>query len=123
MKPSEILDNLYFDNDADISIIQSKEVAVIGYGNQGRAQALNLADSQVNVKIGLRSTSKSIKTAQKDGFNVVSIEDAVKTSDVIVLLVPDQVMAKVYRESCDDEPDLLELGLFGVCSVLFSGII
>ena len=89
MNTENLLDNLYFDDDADISIIQQKTVAVIGYGNQAKAQALNLHDSGVNTIVGLREGSTSIQRAKDDGLKVDLIEDAVKKSDVIALLVPD----------------------------------
>ena len=99
MNTENLLDNLYFDDDADISIIQQKTVAVIGYGNQAKAQALNLHDSGVNTIVGLREGSTSIQRAKDDGLKVDLIEDAVKKSDVIALLVPDQIMSEMYNSS------------------------
>ena len=91
----------YHDADADLSLIQSKKVAIIGYGSQGHAHALNLKDSGVQVKIGLRPDSSSIKKAQLAGLEVVSVADAAKWADVIMNLVPDQTAAKVYHDEIE----------------------
>ncbi|MDE1155595.1 MAG: ketol-acid reductoisomerase [Acidobacteriaceae bacterium] len=88
----------YHDNDADLALIQSKKVAVIGYGSQGHAHALNLKDSGVEVKIGLRPGSASAKKAELVGLEVVSVKDAAEWADVIMVLVPDQTAAAVYEE-------------------------
>ena len=87
---------MFYDKDADIQLIRKKKVAVIGYGSQGHAHALNLKDSGVEVAVGLPSTSKSIEKARHAGLNVMSIADAAKWADVIMILVPDQHQAKVY---------------------------
>ena len=87
----------YHDADADLSLIQAKKVAIIGYGSQGHAHALNLKDSGVEVRIGLRVDSPSAKKAQSVGLEVVSVAEASKWADVIMLLVPDQTAAKVYH--------------------------
>src|ERR671913_847081 len=87
---------MYYDRDADIQLIRKKKVAVIGYGSQGHAHALNLKDSGVDVVVGLPSTSKSVDKARTAGLNVLSIADASKWADVIMILVPDQHQAKVY---------------------------
>jgi ketol-acid reductoisomerase len=88
----------YHDQDADLSLIQQKKVAIIGYGSQGHAHALNLKDSGVEVHIGLPATSKSIDKARKAGLEVTTVEEAAKWADTIMLLVPDQTAAKVYKE-------------------------
>ena len=88
----------YHDQDADLSLIQKKKVAVIGYGSQGHAHSLNLKDSGVDVAIGLPEKSKSIDKAQKAGLKVHSIADAAKWADVIMMLVPDQSQADVYEK-------------------------
>ena len=97
MNISNITDNLIFDDDAELSIIQGKSVAVIGYGNQARAQALNLHDSGVNVVVGLREDSKSRAIVHEDGLKSDTIENAVISSNVVALLIPDQVMSEVYQ--------------------------
>jgi len=94
-----LLKNLYFDKDADLALIQSKTVAIVGYGNQGQAQALNLRDSGVKVIVGAREGCRSQQKANNDGFNVTPIEDAVSFAEVIAILLPDQVMAAVYYKS------------------------
>jgi ketol-acid reductoisomerase len=88
----------YHDQDADLSLIQQKKVAIIGYGSQGHAHALNLKDSGVEVHIGLPATSKSIDKARKAGLEVTTVEEAAKWADTIMLLVPDQTAAKVYKQ-------------------------
>jgi ketol-acid reductoisomerase len=90
---------IYYDNDADLSIIQSKKVAIIGYGSQGHAHALNLKDSGVDVAVGLADGSKSRAKAQAVGLAVKSVADAAAWADVIMILVPDTTASKVYRES------------------------
>ena len=95
---------IYYDSDADLSIIQSKKVAVIGYGSQGHAHALNLRDSGVDVVVGLREGSKSVAKAKDEGLKVASIEDAVKEADVVMILAPDQHQRTVYAEQI--EPNL-----------------
>ena len=88
---------MFYDKDADIQLIRKKKVAVIGYGSQGHAHALNLKDAGVDVVVGLPSTSKSVEKAKHAGLTVMSIADASKWADVIMVLVPDQHQAKVYN--------------------------
>ncbi len=95
---------IYYDNDADLSIIQGKKVAIIGYGSQGHAHAMNLRDSGVEVVIGLRDGSKSVKKAQEDGFEVKSNADAAAWADLIMILAPDQTQRSLY--AADIEPNL-----------------
>ena len=94
----------YHDADADLSIIQSKKVAIIGYGSQGHAHALNLKDSGVQVRVGLREGSPSAAKAKLAGLEVSSVAEATKWADVIMNLTPDQTAAKVYH--ADIEPNL-----------------
>ena len=94
----------YHDADADLSIIQSKKVAVIGYGSQGHAHALNLKDSGVDVRVGLRPESPSAEKARKAGLVVDTVANVSKWADVIMNLTPDQTAAKVYH--ADIEPNL-----------------
>ncbi len=88
----------YYDNNADLTLIQAKKVAIIGYGSQGHAHALNLKDSGVQVKVGLAANSKSIAKAQKAGLEVTTVAEATKWADVNMVLVPDQTAAKLYAE-------------------------
>ena len=94
----------YHDADADLSIIQSKKVAIIGYGSQGHAHALNLKDSGVDVRVGLRPDSPNAEKARKAGLVVGSVAEVSKWADVIMNLTPDQTAAKVYH--ADIEPNL-----------------
>jgi ketol-acid reductoisomerase len=90
---------LYYDKDADIALIQGKKVAVIGYGSQGHAHALNLRDSGVNVRVGLYEGSSSHARAEKEGLKVTSPADAAAWADVIMILVPDTKQPKLYKEA------------------------
>src|ERR1700692_576719 len=88
----------YYDYDADLSLIQAKKVAIIGYGSQGHAHALNLKDSGVEVRVGLAANSKSVAKAQKAGLEVGTVPEVTKWADVVMVLVPDQTAAKLYNE-------------------------
>ena len=88
----------YHDQDADLSIIQKKKVAIIGYGSQGHAHALNLKDSGVEVRIGLPATSKSIDKAKKAGLEVNTVADAAAWADVIMILTPDHSQGDTYKD-------------------------
>jgi ketol-acid reductoisomerase len=88
---------MFYDSDADIDLIRSRKVAVIGYGSQGHAHALNLQDSGVDVVVGLQPGSKSADKAKAAGLKVMSVGDAAKAADVIMMLIPDQHQAKVYK--------------------------
>ena len=94
----------YYDKDADLNIIKSKKVAVIGYGSQGHAHANNLKDSGVDVVVGLREGSESAKKASNAGLNVKSINAATAWADLIMILAPDEFQAALYTESI--EPNL-----------------
>ena len=87
----------YHDEDADLSLIQAAKVAIIGYGSQGHAHALNLKDSGVHVKVGLHADSRSISHAILAGVEVVSVADASKWADVIMNLTPDQTAARIHH--------------------------
>src|ERR1700744_2419184 len=89
---------VFHDQDADLSLIQAKKVAVIGYGSQGHAHSLNLKDSGVDVRVGLAASSRSRAKAEKAGLTVLSVADAAAWADVIMILVPDQKQAAVYTE-------------------------
>lgn len=90
---------LYYDKDADLSLLQGKKIAVIGYGSQGHAHALNLKDSGLNVVVGLHEGSKSRAKAEADGLAVMSVADATKDADVVMILTPDTMQAKIYADS------------------------
>jgi ketol-acid reductoisomerase len=93
--------NLYYENAADIALIQSKKVAIIGYGSQGHAHALNLRDSGVEVHVGLQPGSASKSKAEKDGLVVTTPAEAAQWADVIMILAPDTKQQKVYKESIE----------------------
>ena len=88
-----------YDKDADLRLLSGKTVAVLGYGSQGHAHAQNLRDSGVSVVVGLQEGSKSKARAEKDGFDVFSVREAVSRADVVIFLMPDHIQAQVYRES------------------------
>lgn len=96
----------YYNNDADLSFLNDKTVAVIGYGSQGHAHALNLNDSGINVVVGLREGSSSRPEAEKDGLEVLSIADAAERGDIVMVLIPDQYQAEVYKKEI--KPNLSE---------------
>ena len=96
--------NRYYDQDADLSIIQGKKVAVIGYGSQGHAHANNLKDSGVEVVVGLREGSSSAVKANEAGIRVMSVEEASAWADVVMVLAPDEFQANIYSENI--EPSL-----------------
>jgi ketol-acid reductoisomerase len=89
---------MYYDKDADLGLLSDKTVAVIGYGSQGHAHALNLHDSGVKVVVGLREGSASRKEAADEGLEVTSVEDAAARGDIIMILVPDEHQRVVYNE-------------------------
>ncbi|GJM05861.1 MAG: ketol-acid reductoisomerase (NADP(+)) [marine bacterium B5-7] len=93
--------NIYYDKDADLSLIQGKQVAIIGYGSQGHAHANNLKDSGANVCVGLRAGSSSEAKAKAAGLDVKSIADAVASSDVVMILAPDEHQAELYRNEIE----------------------
>ena len=86
----------YYDHDADLSLIQAKKVAIIGYGSQGHAHALNLKDSGVDVRVGLAAGSKSAQKAQNAGLHVGTVADVTRWADVVMILTPDQTQASLY---------------------------
>ena len=97
----------YHDEDADLAIIQSKKVAVIGYGSQGHAHALSLRDSGVDVRVGLAEGSKSRAKAEAEGLRVLSVADAVKEADVVMLLAPDHVQRQqLWRGKAEQSREL-----------------
>jgi ketol-acid reductoisomerase len=96
---------MYYDDAADLALIRAKNVAVIGYGSQGHAHALNLRDSGVSVRVGLPPTSRSRDKAREAGLTVGTVADVSKWADVIMILIPDTAAAKVYQEEI--EPNLV----------------
>jgi ketol-acid reductoisomerase len=92
---------VYYDKDADLNLIKAKNVAIIGYGSQGHAHAQNLHDSGVKVTVGARKTGASWAKAEKAGLKVAEIADAVKSADVVMVLLPDEQIAAVYRHEIE----------------------
>src|SRR5690625_956729 len=93
---------VYYDKDCDLSLIKGKTVAIIGYGSQGHAHALNLHESGVNVVVGLRKSGASWAKAENAGLNVKEVAQAVQDADLVMILLPDENIAKVYREQVAD---------------------
>ncbi|MGI6361738.1 MAG: ketol-acid reductoisomerase [Bacillota bacterium] len=89
---------IYYDNDANLSLLQDKKIAIIGYGSQGHAHALNLRDSGLDVVVGQRTGGGGYKRAVADGMTVMSVAEAAAAADYIQMLVPDEAAAKIYRE-------------------------
>ncbi len=96
--------NMYYDKDCDLSIIKSKKVAIVGYGSQGHAHALNLKDSGVDVTVALRAGSASAAKAEKAGLKVAGIADSVAAADVVMILAPDEIQSTLYKKEI--EPNL-----------------
>ena len=92
---------MFYDDDADLALIQGKNVAVIGYGSQGHAHALSLRDSGVDVRVGLKEGSASRAKAEAEGLRVLTPSEAVEESDVVVVLAPDQVQRNLYRDEIE----------------------
>ncbi len=92
---------MFYDDDADLSVIQKRKVAVIGYGSQGHAHSLSLRDSGVDVRVGLAEGSRSREKAEAEGLRVLTVADACAEADVIMLLTPDHVQRHVYAESIE----------------------
>ncbi len=104
---------MFYDDDADLSIIQGRKVAVIGYGSQGHAHALNLRDSGVDVRVGLKEGSTSREKAEQEGLTVLTPREAAAEADVIVILAPDQVQRHLYADDIEpvlNEGDVLVFG-------------
>ena len=93
--------NVYYDKDADLSLIKGKNVTIIGYGSQGHAHAQNLNDSGVKVTVGLRRGGASWAKAEGAGLKVAEIADAVKAADVVMILLPDEQIAEVYKKEVE----------------------
>jgi ketol-acid reductoisomerase len=95
---------IYYDQDADLNLLKGKKVAVIGYGSQGHAHSLNLKDNGVDVMVGLYRGSKSAEAARSAGLPVATVEEAAQAADFIMMLVPDQTQASLYKQAI--EPNL-----------------
>ena len=95
---------MYYDQDANLELLSGKKVAVIGFGSQGHAHALNLKESGVDVRVGLYKGSKSWKAAEEAGLRVVETAQAAKEADYIMILTPDETQAAIYKERV--EPNL-----------------
>ena len=95
---------IYYDKDCDLSIIRSMKVAIIGYGSQGNAHANNLKDSGVDVTVGLRMDSSSVRKAESMGLKVLNVADSVSKADLVMMLTPDEFQSTLYREEV--EPNL-----------------
>jgi len=93
--------HVYYDKDADLSIIQGKKVAIIGYGSQGHAHACNLKDSGVDVVVGLRKGSATVKKAEAHGLKVTDVATAVASADVVMILTPDEFQSKLYADEIE----------------------
>src|SRR5919197_3974395 len=92
---------MYYDKDADVSLIRGRQVGIIGYGSQGHAHALNLKDSGVNVRFGLPATSRSREKAAAAGLTVGSVSEVASWADVVMVLIPDTAQPSVYREEIE----------------------
>jgi ketol-acid reductoisomerase len=97
---------MFYDDDADLSVIQGRNVAVLGYGSQGHAHALSLRDSGVDVRVGLPEGSKSRAKAEAEGLRVLTPAEACEEADLIMILAPDHIQRKLYAESV--EPNLVD---------------
>lgn len=93
--------NIYYDNDADLGLLDGKRIAIIGYGSQGHAHALNLRDSGADVRVGLYKGSKSWPKAEAEGLRVLPVADACAEADVMMLLIPDTRQSAIYKESVE----------------------
>ncbi|ARU27602.1 ketol-acid reductoisomerase [Cellvibrio sp. PSBB006] len=93
--------HVYYDKDCDLSIIQSKKVAIIGYGSQGHAHACNLKDSGVDVVVGLRPGSATVKKAEAHGLKVTDVPSAVASADLVMILTPDEFQSRLYKEEIE----------------------
>ncbi|WP_397377346.1 NAD(P)-dependent oxidoreductase, partial [Pseudomonas sp.] len=92
---------VYYDKDCDLSIIQGKKVAIIGYGSQGHAQACNLKDSGVDVTVGLRKGSATVAKAEAHGLKVTDVASAVAAADLVMILTPDEFQSSLYKNEIE----------------------
>ena len=104
---------MYYDDDADLTLLDGKTVAIIGYGSQGHAHSLNLKDSGVNVVVGLRPESASVEQARSQGLEVTDVADAASRGDIVMVLLPDELHGRVWQEQIRDGIAPGNLLLFG----------
>ncbi len=104
---------MYYDDDADLTLLDGKTVAIIGYGSQGHAHALNLKDSGVDVVVGLREGSASAAKAKEHGLEVLGVADAASRGDLVMMLVPDELHREVYEGEVKDGVSEGNMLLFG----------
>jgi ketol-acid reductoisomerase len=104
---------MFYDDDADLTLLDGKTVAIIGYGSQGHAHALNLKDSGVDVVVGLREDSSSVAAAREAGLEVLSVVEASSRGDVVMILLPDELHGEVWKEHISDGIAPGNLLLFG----------
>jgi ketol-acid reductoisomerase len=95
-------EGIFYDKDADLSVLEGKTIAILGYGSQGHAHALNLKDSGMNVVVGLRSDSSSRAEAEEEGLEVLGVADAASRGDIVMILLPDELQARVWRGEIAD---------------------
>src|SRR5687767_15252379 len=105
-------EGIFYDADADLSVLDGKTVAILGYGSQGHAHALNLKESGVDVVVGLRSDSGSVEKARAEGLEVVGPADAASRADLIMMLVPDELHRQVWEQEVRDGVSAGNLLLF-----------
>jgi ketol-acid reductoisomerase len=101
---------IYYDQDADLSLLRGKKIAIVGYGSQGHAHALNLKDSGLDVVVGLYKGSKSWPKAEKDGLRVATVAEAAQMADIVMVLLPDQIPGDVRGvdpRGADEGQDLM----------------
>src|SRR5918996_2442217 len=95
-------DGIFYDDDADLSLLEGKTIAILGYGSQGHAHALNLKDSGMEVVVGLRADSSSRADAEAEGLEVLDVADAASKGDVVMILLPDEKQAEVWSSEISD---------------------
>ncbi len=104
---------MYYDKDCDLGLLKGKKIAIIGYGSQGHAHAQNLRDSGMDVVVGLRTDSARWGTVIQDGLKVVETAEAAKMADIIMILTPDELQAKIYKESIKNNLSEGKVLMFG----------
>ncbi len=104
--------NIYYENSADLSVLKDKTVGIVGYGSQGHAHALSLRDSGINVIVGLYEGSSSWEKAESEGLKVSTVSELSQASDIIMMLVPDHLQGRIYRESIEPHLDSTKTLMF-----------